>query len=404
MYGILLIIVLVVTGGAIAFIGDHLGSKVGKKRISLFGLRPRHTSIIVTIITGILITATTLGVMAVVSEDVRTALFGMEQLNQEMAETKEQLASASADLSNARQEQQAADEALKKAKGDLKELQAQKEELENRNNVLQEGNEALEKAKQELLAKFDVLSKANDELLVSQAELKSGNEKLQGENKELEKRNDDLRDGILIMREGEIAFRAGEILNTGIIKGGSSREVVKEEIQKILEQAQENAFVMLSQRTTSVSPDDVQAWVYQPEYDAAISTISSSKDDIVVRIVAVSNLLRGEGLRTTLELYRDKQVYKDGEMVLEKGLKLDGTANGAEEAILQFLRDVNDTAINHGMLADPLTGVVGVIDGNQIYSAIQQLEPKVGMSLLSAYANGNTNIIGPLRIRLQVGK
>ena len=32
MYGVLLILVLVITGGAIAFIGDRLGSKVGKKR------------------------------------------------------------------------------------------------------------------------------------------------------------------------------------------------------------------------------------------------------------------------------------------------------------------------------------------------------------------------------------
>lgn len=50
MYGIFLIIVLVITGGAIAFIGDKLGSKVGKKRLSIFGLRPKHTSILVTII------------------------------------------------------------------------------------------------------------------------------------------------------------------------------------------------------------------------------------------------------------------------------------------------------------------------------------------------------------------
>ena len=67
MYGVLLILVLVITGGAIAFIGDRLGSKVGKKKLSLFGLRPRHTSIIVTIVTGILITTTTLGVMPFIS-------------------------------------------------------------------------------------------------------------------------------------------------------------------------------------------------------------------------------------------------------------------------------------------------------------------------------------------------
>lgn len=59
MYGLLLIVVLVVTGGVIAFIGDRVGSRVGKKKLSLFGLRPRHTSVIVTIITGVLITTFT---------------------------------------------------------------------------------------------------------------------------------------------------------------------------------------------------------------------------------------------------------------------------------------------------------------------------------------------------------
>ena len=55
MYGIVLIAALIVTGGAIAVIGDRVGSRVGKKKLSLFGLRPRHTSVIVTIVTGVLI-------------------------------------------------------------------------------------------------------------------------------------------------------------------------------------------------------------------------------------------------------------------------------------------------------------------------------------------------------------
>ena len=50
MHGVILIAVMILTGGAIAFIGDKLGTKIGKKRLSIFGLRPRHTSIIVTII------------------------------------------------------------------------------------------------------------------------------------------------------------------------------------------------------------------------------------------------------------------------------------------------------------------------------------------------------------------
>ena len=91
MYGVLLIVVLIITGGAIAFIGDRLGSKVGKKKLSIFGLRPRHTSIIVTIFTGVCITTLTFGVMAAASQNVRTALFGMEKLNQKMKTTQASL-------------------------------------------------------------------------------------------------------------------------------------------------------------------------------------------------------------------------------------------------------------------------------------------------------------------------
>ena len=91
MYGLFLIMVLVVTGGAIAFIGDRLGSRVGKKKLTMFGLRPKYTSILVTILTGISITTVTLAVMTTVSENVRTALFGMEQLRYSMAETENRL-------------------------------------------------------------------------------------------------------------------------------------------------------------------------------------------------------------------------------------------------------------------------------------------------------------------------
>ena len=88
MYGVTLILVLAVVGGVIAFIGDRLGTRIGKKKLSIFGLRPRHTAVIVTIFTGICITTVTFGIMAAVSENVRTALFGMDRLNAMIADTR----------------------------------------------------------------------------------------------------------------------------------------------------------------------------------------------------------------------------------------------------------------------------------------------------------------------------
>ena len=84
--GLRILLIITIMGGLIAFLGDKIGTKVGKRRMSLFGLRPKYTSIIVTIVTGILISAATLGVLSIASNNVRTALFGMDKLKAEMAQ------------------------------------------------------------------------------------------------------------------------------------------------------------------------------------------------------------------------------------------------------------------------------------------------------------------------------
>ncbi|HPT46619.1 MAG TPA: DUF3084 domain-containing protein [Candidatus Rifleibacterium sp.] len=78
------IFVLVVISGLIAYLGDVLGTWVGKKRLTVFGLRPRITALVVAISTGILITMLTLGVSAIISEDVRIALFSMDTLRRDI--------------------------------------------------------------------------------------------------------------------------------------------------------------------------------------------------------------------------------------------------------------------------------------------------------------------------------
>ena len=44
MSGWLLIIALLVLGGVLSALGDRLGSRVGKARLSLFNMRPRRTA------------------------------------------------------------------------------------------------------------------------------------------------------------------------------------------------------------------------------------------------------------------------------------------------------------------------------------------------------------------------
>ena len=82
MYGFTLILTLAVVGGAIAYIGDRLGMNVGRKKLTLFGLRPKHTSILVSIVTGARIATSSIVVLSFASQDVRTALFNIKEIQE----------------------------------------------------------------------------------------------------------------------------------------------------------------------------------------------------------------------------------------------------------------------------------------------------------------------------------
>ncbi len=65
------VIVVVVLGGPLAYFADQLGRKLGKKRLSVLGLRPRHTATLLTVSAGILIPLITVLVMVGLSSGVR---------------------------------------------------------------------------------------------------------------------------------------------------------------------------------------------------------------------------------------------------------------------------------------------------------------------------------------------
>ena len=71
----ILIIFLILLGGLIAPFGDLLGTKIGKARFSILKLRPKKTATIVTILTGGFISAISIGLLILVSEEFRQRLF-----------------------------------------------------------------------------------------------------------------------------------------------------------------------------------------------------------------------------------------------------------------------------------------------------------------------------------------
>ncbi len=73
-----------VVAGCIAYMGNDLGKKIGKKKRSLFGLRPKHTSNLITALVGSLIATVTLTLVLIFSQEARYLLTGTDRLRRQM--------------------------------------------------------------------------------------------------------------------------------------------------------------------------------------------------------------------------------------------------------------------------------------------------------------------------------
>ena len=396
MYGIMLIVVLVLTGGVIAFIGDRLGSKVGKKKLSLFGLRPRHTSILVTIITGILITTVTFGILAIVSKDVRTALFGMNKLKAELNDKQFALEEASSALVNVKSDLNTTKEEYAKSKKDLEETQEDLEIAQQAAELLRQEQIALQNRNQELWSDNQTLIENNQSLAENNQFLLANNESLKADNLELEKTNNDLQEGIENIRERPIIYRVGELLASGVIKKTNDPVQIQNDLNQIIALANSKIIDRLG---TEGSKDGV--WIYPIEYQKAMDKLKQAKGDTVIRLIVAANLVKGDPVLTELEMHPNRVVYQENEFIYQKIYNVPIDGSNSEMLISDFLRNVNMTAINNGILPNPLTGTVGVINGNQIYAIEKALAENRGKDvLISAFAASDTEVLGPLRLHI----
>jgi len=383
MYGITLILVLAVVGGVIAFIGDRLGTRIGKRKLSIFGLRPRHTAVVVTIFTGVCITTVTFGIMAAVSENVRTALFGMDRLNAMIADTRAALDFTSGELERAQSAQEKASSELAKSEEEIARL---------------EGEQSSLRAESDRLSAGDRAPAVGTEGLVSiNGRLAGENQNLQEDIRTLGIRAQELRAGILNLREGNITYQAGEIIASGIIPAGLSHDEIERGLAGIAQLGTRNISARLGENHT-----DQDIWIYRPEYEAAIRAIEESSADMIVRIVAAGNLVRGDEIRASIELYPNRVIYRDGELIIARVYAPEVLGRGTEQSVMAFLREVNAAAAAKGILPDPIRGTVGVIEGAEFYALVQDLAGRTGAVVISAYADGDTDAMGPLRLKFKI--
>jgi len=89
--GLLVVFVALCIGGLLSYLGNQFGRQVGRRKMSFLGLRPRYTSILITVAVGMFISLFTITMIAFFSQRARVALLGMKALSTEKTELQREI-------------------------------------------------------------------------------------------------------------------------------------------------------------------------------------------------------------------------------------------------------------------------------------------------------------------------
>ena len=371
-----LILSLVVVSGVLAYLGDVLGMKIGKRRISLFGLRPRDTSRVITALTGMVISVAILVTMSVISDNVRTALFSMKFI-------QGQLQQLTKDLQQSRDEAQVMSLSLmdseKKLKDQQEQLSAMKKEMAELSPQLQEAQSSLLQARKEK----EQLEQEKKNLSETVSELKSEAEAL--------------RKGLIQVRSGKIAVFANEVLGQSAIDPMSSRSDVEAIFQDLRRQAE----AVVAART-DLPPSQIVLAVDISKEMESIESCVEKPQRLFVRSSAEDNAVFGEDIRLKYDIFQSRLIYHKGEILYVQTL-VPGTGDFNAEAELHLvLRMVNRKAVGDSVKPNPATGTVGALDATAFFDAVEKIGKSEGPVTVEIAAADDIYTEGPVRVDILI--
>ena len=416
MSGWLLILALLVLGGVLSTLGDRLGSKVGKARLSLFNLRPRKTAVVITALTGSLISAISLGLMLLVSERLRVGLFELDQLQERLREGRQALSTSEADLRSTkkaldrnRQDLQTNQQELKRSQIERnRALQGRQAAIASARNVTQALSVAqrrvgdlrreLQPLQQQRRRLEDERDRLTREVKGRDAEIQRTEQQLAGVQARIEagaKELKELEGKVIALRRGDVLIASGQPLAMARIRLGRHQDG-RTFIDALLQEANAAAFRLLlpgqqaNRQILLVPRSDIE------RLDQALR-----KPGVwVVTIRSAANILRGEQRVLAFpDLRPNRPVVRRGDVLART--VLDGDVRAPEEVRSQMnllLAAAWNQAQRQGTLMDGLQ-----VDGagfNRLGLTLSQ-RPVGVKATLEAVATANADTPDPIAVELR---
>lgn len=425
----LVIAVFVVMCGFIAYFGDLLGRRLGKHRLSILGLRPRYTAILTTTITGMLIAALSITVMATVSQRVRLLMLQGDKIISERKLKEEQLADAKMAYNKASGELSRQRSVLRKASERRAELESEVARITRTLTILK-GN--LAKSEAELAETEKRLSTASSEIAVRKKEIAAQKRtiaSLEAKKKEYQivitRMAEDLGDAIdwypkyIALREESITLHSGDELARRVILCSQTKSTIEDEILMLLSDADKHAraFGASSKKSRAITirpkklvTDASGKGRFLKEEDsirAVVDNIATGTGSVVVRVIAVGNAVPGEQAMVELVPNYNKLVYAKGEEIASTILDGSDSRGQIFGGIVRFFQnDVRAAAMHKGIIPtineDGEPSVGRPITGDQLLDLVDCIKAAGKPVRLVAKSVGDTNSADTLAVELMV--
>jgi hypothetical protein len=335
----------------VSYVGDMLGKKIGKKRISLLGLRPRYTSTVITVFTGIAVALLTLAVAVYSSDSVKMAVFGPNIMARQMTE-----------LTN--------------------EVRGRQSELDDMTL--------------DLIATENELSSVKHEKEAVEAEVAA-----------LKEETESLKDGLAEMKQERVIAFQGEILARTSIEPGENGYPTDEAIEKLIALADQplTERIRVYMWSSQEGAPSASVIVTDEMRRSVAGKLRSNMGRQALSLAASSNLILGQTLEGVLDVFDSNLIYKEGEELMREPLI---GATSREEGIKWLyarLNEVNKQAVSKGILKDPFSGNVGALDGPDFYDMVDKIvalgENADGI-VVTITAAEDIYTEGPVKVKIEI--
>lgn len=392
MSGINIMILLLVFSGIIAYIGDRIGMKAGKKRVSLFGLRPRYSSMIITVMTGILIALLTISILLFTYTNLRQALFNINDVLERLQSLNQRLSQRDKELEEMKKEidQKALElERLSQQRDELtSELEATKKEYEITKKDLSEANseiKELENNREELRKNIALLEEERNKLEQQVNELNQKISTLTEDYEQVKELATQYRTGMVYYMGKNIVYQKGDIVYSKVLKAGQSQDQIIEALNKMLDEANEVA----KQENIKVDEETGRALRIQYEDISNVAKILYNMEqgqNVIVSLVASFNVPEDDWLSVNFLLNRDFIVFNKGDLIASKNINASLSTKELEKELENLLDTMNGKAIQKGILPNS-QGQVGSLDFSEFYSILNRIKAMEDQVKVNVYAS-----------------